>query len=158
MSSTTSISPITPSWYRTVSDFSHSDMRAHPSTDDVAKYFTNDAQFFLKEGGEPHGIEAFRLVYPIACQADVEAIGKQKISFKQISGIESFVKWKFSGQQLRNGYAELTGKGWYHIAQTAHIYLREVEGVALIYKYVIVKSESKKLEPSQDNSSICVIA
>lgn len=148
MSFTTEITQFNPDWYATVSAFSYTDIRPHPSTRDVGSFFTRDIQFYSKPDGRPFGIEAFYLTFPLFCQADVKAIGEQTITFKQMPGTnesEGYVEWTFSGQQLRNGFGVPDGKGWYHMQQTAELYLRDDNGKTLIHKYVITATKIIKL-------------
>lgn len=111
------MSPFASECYKTLADFSHADLKAFPSTAEVSKYFSEDAEFYRKGGSQPFDKTTFERVFAVFCEQQVAQYGApQKVKFGKSPESENAYTWKFSGDQYRVGFGEnrIDG-GWFHV-------------------------------------------
>lgn len=138
-------------WYNTVMGLIYTDMQANPSTEEISKFFSEDAQFYLGESEDPINKATFLKIYKVVAEDNVVAmyspqenkvsqVGEDEKAYMRWEIVESIQKRLFDPYESKrkvDGEQIEPSPAYYRVNYVAHLYLNEE---AKIYKSIQIRS------------------
>lgn len=129
-----------PDWTRVAVAFSNADLRAHPNTDEVMSFFSDNATFYearYYNVGKTIAWYGFKIL----CEWSTLAFKREPSVMLEEK--KDHIVWKFTSTQLRSGRlpAWISPPAWYHITGEYKLYFEGSGANTKISRIVTITNE-----------------